>query len=291
MVVHALKAHGTPHGSEERRRTARGAHGESVGSPPAGPVLRLLGSWSLWSSGREVVATASEQRLVVLLALRGRQRRAFLGGVLWPDVADRQALTRLRNTLSSLRHRCPGLIETSEDTVALAQAVAVDVRELEAAARDLVDGRSRPVPVDTRLEVLVGSSELLLGWYEDWILRERDRLNELRVRALEVLVDELLGARRCAEASEAAIAAVQLDPLRESSHRALMRVYLAEGNPALASRQVDRYRGILQAEFGTSEPTPQMLDLAVRGCEIRRSPLVLATAPALDQSGLNGPGR
>jgi DNA-binding SARP family transcriptional activator len=229
--------------------------------PPAQTVLTLLGSWSLWSGGSEVAATASEQRLVALLALRGRQRRSYLAGVLWADALDRLGLTRLRNTLSSLRRRCPQLLETSEDTVALRRSVIVDVEELEAGARELAEGRGQSVLVDRYLDLLIGSSELLLGWYEDWIVRERDRLNELRIRALERLVDELLRARRYAEASEAAIAAIQLDPLRESSHRALMRVYVAEGNPALASRQVERYRDILRSELGTSEPTREMIEI------------------------------
>ena len=283
MATHALGRDGSASRSEQGERPAEG-HGGAPLDPPTRTVLTLLGSWSLWSGGVEVPVTASEQRLVVLLALRGRQRRAYLAGVLWPDASDRQALTRLRNTLSSLRRRCPGLLETSEDTVALCDVVIVDVEELEAAARDLVDGRARPALVEGCLDMLIGSSELLLGWYEDWILRERDRLNELRIRALEALVDELLAMRRFVETSEAAIAAIQLDPLRESSHRSLMRVYLAEGNPALASRQVDRYREILRAELGISAPTLQMLELVASGFELPAAPFTpavpLATAPA-----------
>lgn len=231
--------------------------------PGGGTVLSLLGTWALHHDGLAVPATASEQRLVVLLALRRRQRRPYLAGTLWPDVGEKQALTRLRNTLCSLRRRCPRLLEVSEDAVGLRSSVRVDVEDLEALARDLLAGRlpDGPDPAAACAQ-LVASDELLLGWYDDWIIRERDRINELRIRALEVCVEVLLELDRLGEASEAAIAAINLDPLRESSHRALMRVYLAEGNPALAARQVERYREILHAELGRFEdPTEKMLGL------------------------------
>lgn len=240
-----------------------GAGKESARGCPGGTMLSLLGTWALWSDGAPVAATASEQRLVVLLALRRRQRRPYLAGMLWPDVGEKQALTRLRNTLCSLRRRCPRLLEVTEDAVALRPAVAVDVEQMEALARGLLAGRM-PDGADpaAAFSLLIEADELLLGWYDDWIIRERDRVNELRIRALEVCVEVLLELGRLGEASEAAIAAINLDQLRESSHRALMRVYLAEGNPALAARQVDRYRDILHAELGRfKEPTDKMLEL------------------------------
>lgn len=232
-------------------------------APGAGTVLSLLGTWTLHHEGVAVLATGSEQRLVVLLALRRRQRRPYLAGMLWPDVGEKQALTRLRNTLCSLRRRCPRLLEVTEDAVALRPAVRVDLEDLEGLARDLLAGRlpEGPDPAAACAR-LVACDELLLGWYDDWILRERDRFNELRIRALEVCVEVLLGLDRLGGASEAAIAAINLDPLRESSHRALMRVYLAEGNPVLAARQVERYREILRVELGRFEdPTEKMLGL------------------------------
>ena len=254
----------------------------SSGRPPCGGVtaLSLLGTWALHSDGEVVPATASEQRLVVLLALRRRQRRPYLAGMLWPDVGEKQALTRLRNTLCSLRRRCPRLLDVSEDAVALPSSVMVDVEQLEALARALLSGHlpEGPDPA-AALTQLIEADELLLGWYDDWILRERDRINELRIRALEVCVELLVGLGRLGEASEAAIAAITLDPLRESSHRALMRVYLAEGNPALAARQVDRYREILHAELGRlKEPTDQMLDLLERTVEPGRPLNAMAEA-------------
>ena len=223
--------------------------------------LILLGGWALWRGGRPVKMSLSAQRLCVLLALHGGQRRSYLAGMLWPDVRDGQALTRLRCALSRLRRQHDGLIETDGQTVALHPSVRVDVDELRAVARDVIASRIDPERLSAVCERLVDPPELLLGWYDDWVLQERDRINQLRLRALEALVDQLLEAGQHPAAFEAASAAIRLDPLRESTHRALMRVYLAEGNPALAGRQVKQYREILRAEVGSDEPTPEMLAL------------------------------
>ena len=52
-----------------------------------------------------------------------------------------------------------------------------------------------------------------------------------------------------AEAVEAALAAVAAEPLRESAHRALIGVYLAEGNTISAHRQYEVCRRLLADEL------------------------------------------
>ena len=226
-----------------------------------GSSLMLLGGWALWRGGKQVRMSLSAQRLCVLLALHGGQRRSYLAGMLWPDVRDGQALTRLRCALSRLRRQHDRLIEIDGQTVALHPSVRVDVIELKAVARDVIASQIGREYLGAVCDQLVDPPELLLGWYDDWVLQERDRINQLRLRALEALVDQLLEEGQHQAAFEAASAAIGLDPLRESTHRALMRVYLAEGNPALAERQVKQYREILRAEVGSDEPTQEMLAL------------------------------
>jgi DNA-binding SARP family transcriptional activator len=63
-----------------------------------------------------------------------------------------------------------------------------------------------------------------------------------------------------------------MDPLRESAHRVVARVHLAEGNVGEAIRQFERCRQVLANEFGIL-PTRQFLDLMG---PIRQSP---RTAP------------
>jgi DNA-binding SARP family transcriptional activator len=65
---------------------------------------------------------------------------------------------------------------------------------------------------------------------------------------------------RFAEAVEAGLAAVDGEPLRESAHRALIAVYLAEGNPGEALRQYRFFRQLLDEQLGL-EPSQLMADL------------------------------
>jgi DNA-binding SARP family transcriptional activator len=59
-----------------------------------------------------------------------------------------------------------------------------------------------------------------------------------------------------------------VEPLRESAHRALVRVHLAQGNVAEAVRAYESFRALLAADLGV-EPTAQMDALV---CRFRRSP-------------------
>jgi DNA-binding SARP family transcriptional activator len=102
------------------------------------------------------------------------------------------------------------------------------------------------------LDVTPLKGDVLPGWYDDWVLFARERYRQLRVRALEILSAALCGAGLYADAIEMALSAIEADPLRESSHRALINVCIAEGNPADAIREFESYRGLLARELGVS---------------------------------------
>jgi len=140
----------------------------------------------------------------------------------------------------------------------LAEGVRVDVRELSDWVYRVLDPR---VDIDdlTVLDDRLGG-DLLPGWYEDWVLLERERLGQLRAHALEVVAQRLAEAGRHGLAVQAAYAAVRAEPLRESAHRTVVRVLIAEGNLAEAMRVYQRFRGMLREELGIA-PTPQMTRL------------------------------
>jgi len=83
------------------------------------------------------------------------------------------------------------------------------------------------------------------------------------LHALDALAERLTASRRYADATSAALAAVKAEPLRETSHAALIRVYLAEGNRAEALAAFERYRALLHAELGL-EPSP-LIQALVKG--------------------------
>ena len=63
---------------------------------------------------------------------------------------------------------------------------------------------------------------------------------------------------------EAALAVIATDPLRESAHRALIRVHLAEGNIGEALRQYAFFRRLSTQLLGL-DPSPEMEQLIGRG--------------------------
>ncbi len=202
------------------------------------------------------------QRLIAHLSLcRCRTRRA-IAAQLWPDVPERHAHANLRSSLWRAQKAAPGLVDVSGGSLALADDVRLDVREFVDWTVAVLDPA---VPVDRVVTPATAlSGELLPGWYDDWVLLERERLRQLRMHVLEVLADKLVHAGRFGEAVQAAYAAVRDEPLRESAHRAVVRVHLAEGNIVEALRAYRSFRETLDRELGVL-PTRQMEELFLSG--------------------------
>jgi DNA-binding SARP family transcriptional activator len=237
--------------------------------PAVVPRVTLLDGFTLRAGGpRPGVIVGdlprSVQRLVAHVSLSGRPGRAAISGCLWPDVPEEHAQGSLRSALWRLHKVVPGLIDVSGGAMSLAAGVRVDVRELGDWAERVMDPHARIDDVTPPAAALRG--DLLPGWYDDWVLLERERIRQLRLHALEALAVRLVAMGRLAEALEAAYEAVRAEPLRESAHRTVVRVHLAEGNLVEAVRAHDRFQEMIRDELGVL-PTERMSRL-VRG--IRR---------------------
>jgi DNA-binding SARP family transcriptional activator len=149
------------------------------------------------------------------------------------------------------------LIESHGPRLCLAQDVAVDLRYWLHRARILTSTTKNECKIDDGDEVERLSQELLPTWGEDWLLLDQQRWDQLRLHALERLAECFLEDGRYMEALEAGLAAVSIEPYRESAHRALIRTFIAEGNSASAVAQYQRYRRLLTNELGL-RPTSQM---------------------------------
>ncbi len=234
----------------------RGLEVRPVGRQPAATELQLLGGFHLRCRGRTVAPPTSAQRLLALLALHGTElSRGFVAGTLWLDSNEQRAAGSLRSALWRLRQTDPGLVETSSGSLRLSDVVTVDVDRMVAASR-----RVRAAGSLGQLDDDLFAQDLLPGWYEDWVLVERERLRQLRLDALETLADRLVGIGDYRAAVRAAMAAVRCESLRESSHRILIRAHVAGGNYAEALRQYRIYASLLQEELAL-EPSPLMQDL------------------------------
>lgn len=221
------------------------------------PELALLGGFQLIVKGQQVVLPRSVERLLALLALGERPLlRLHFASRLWPDGDEERAHANLRSALWRLRRTGHQLVNTGNGRLTLNDEVDVDVTALHRQAERLIAaGACAPQDLDPRPLF----HDLLPDWYDEWVLIEQERLRQMRLHALEALSVRLTAAARFADAVEAALAAVRIEPLRESGHRALIEVHLAEGNRAEALRQYERIRRRLREEIG-ADPTFAMAD-------------------------------
>lgn len=220
--------------------------------------LGLLRGFELRRDGGLVDLPFSAQRVIAFLALHDRPlQRLYVAGNLWLESSEDRANASLRTALWRLGRPSCRLVESSTTHLALAPNVAVDVREARDAAERLIEHADA---TRTSAKTLYGAGELLPDWYDDWVLIERERFRQLRLHALERLCEQYTAAGRYAEAAEAGLAAVEGEVLRESAHRVLIKLYLAEGNPGEALRQYRFFRGVLKEQLGL-EPSYLMAEL------------------------------
>ncbi|MGY1607903.1 MULTISPECIES: AfsR/SARP family transcriptional regulator [unclassified Geodermatophilus] len=249
------------------------------------PHVTLLDGFCLELPGRGRRSDSDDlpgavQRLVAHLCLSSKPNRTVTAGRLWPDVPEDHAHGSLRSALWRLNKAAPGLVEVSGSTLRLVPGVRIDVRDLSAWARRAVAPPGDPGDVALPDSALLG--DLLPGWYDDWVLLERERLRQLRMHALEAVAARLASLGRHGEALQAAHAAVRAEPLRESAHRMVVRIHLAEGNVAEAVRAYELFRTVLHTELGVL-PSEEMTRLLGHVPRVRRTlaaQLPLAPGPA-----------
>jgi DNA-binding SARP family transcriptional activator len=254
--------------------------------------LRLLGRWQLVIDTECVELGHREERLTALLGLSGRSSRLHVAGVLWPESTDARALASLRRAVLHTQERSPGLLQVDRLTIGLGPDVDVDVDVVRRAAAATEDALAQGAG-GALVKRLVGE-ELLPDWYDDWVLHERECLEQLRVKALERIARHALEAGDLALTVEAAQAASDIDPLLESAGELAIRAHLDRGDLGSARREFDRYRDAVRDELG-APPSRAILDLiepvlsagssapreaATASHQRARAPDVVAAAPA-----------
>lgn len=236
------------------RRTPTGSK-----SRDEGLCLCLLDTFELRCDGRQAPLPLPAQRLLAFLALQDHPMlRGYVAGTLWLDSSEEHAAGSLRSALWRVRQLDVPLVEANGHQLQLGATVTVDVRDAVAWAHRVLDA---PVNLhDADLGEIWRPGELLPDWYDDWVAIERERLRALRAHALEALCDQLTTAGRFGEAAEAGLAAIRDEPLRESAHRALIAVHIAEGNRAAALHQYGVFARLLRDELGI-QPSLRMEEL------------------------------
>lgn len=221
--------------------------------------LTLIGGFALCRGNQELQIAPSGQRLVALLALKDRPvGRLNVAGTLWPDYSTERSLAGLRTALWRVNQVSEHVIAASPSFLTLGADVKVDVRNLVTCARRLNQSRAAAQAVDLDAVSLADlADELLPCWYDEWVQDEREALRQTRLHALESLAQALSASGCYADAIQAALAAIRLEPLRETAHRIVIEIHLAEGNWSEARRQFQQCRRLFREELGI-EPSDSM---------------------------------
>jgi len=262
--------------------------------------ITLLGNLTVAHAG--LPATPQPTRIVqALLAYLVLHRdrahpREVVAGLFWGDSTERHARNALSTALWRLRRvlepdgvpKGAYLLANGSDEIAFNRASDhwLDVAELEQQASRAL---ARPVlsleqPDLEALEqtLVLYTGDLLPAIYDDWVLVERERLRRIYLNSLAHLMRGREYREEYGQALSAARRILDLDPLREEIHRAVMRLHAAQGQRALAVRQYERCRQVLEQELGVS-PMPETQALLAK---IVRSP---GRQPASDNAPVETP--
>ncbi|MDT0168446.1 BTAD domain-containing putative transcriptional regulator [Pseudarthrobacter sp. BRE9] len=210
--------------------------------------LDLMRAWRIRRQGEAVRVAARQQRLIAALAVRGASFRNYLAGVLWPECPEANALESLRMAVHLTTRQLPGLLVKDGALLSLDRRVDVDLYRVRGALKKAQTGSGGA----SDLLQEIRDVDFLPGWYEDWVVFEQSRLQHDRLRALIALSQRLAACENFEAASEAATAALEIEPLYEGAVRLLVMAEMAQGNVASAFLAYERYEAQLHTDIGVS---------------------------------------
>lgn len=223
--------------------------------------VRLIDGFECVIGGETIELPRGCQRLVAFLALWERPvRRSFVSGSLWPDTDSAHSNACLRSSIWRLQSLGAPFVHVTPMHLTLDPHVEVDYRAAVEWSRTVLAGAD-PLPVAWTMHEISGLvREVLPDWYDEWVQQARERFRQLRLHALEQLCAHLTREGRYGEAILAGLAAVAIEPLRESAHRSVIDVHLAEHNRVEALRQYRRYEQLLRVQLAL-RPSAELREL------------------------------
>ncbi len=237
--------------------------------------FRAFGALSVVHRSNEAlkIPTMASRRVLAYLLMHSDQpqSRAKLCATLWPDASETQARRWLSQALWQLRQafaqaQLSNRIQTKSQGLQLQLLaddqfdVSIFLGELER-CKAISDPQQRLAGL--RRTVTLYSDELLLDWYEDWVVPERQRLQTMYFAVLEELVRLCNAQYLFDDALEYAQRMLRLDPLFEEMHREVMLLHERRGQPGKALQQYEQLRTTLEAELG-GIPAPATEELKRR---------------------------
>jgi predicted ATPase/DNA-binding SARP family transcriptional activator len=255
--------------------------------------VRVLGSTELAVDGRPLVGLASAKAtaLLVHLAVTGTaQSRSALAGLLWSDLPEATARANLRLALTKLRRVLPAQLLVTRQSVALDPAwpVWVDAVEVERLATGKPEGEELLAAARLcRGEFLSGFEAPGAELFDEWVLGRRAASRADQLALLERAVQDARDREDAASGVEVARRMLELEPLHEEAHRALMWFLATGGQRGAALAQFETCRYLLREELGQdpSPATAALRDQITKTGEFTDLPPVVPRPPGVGAPG------
>lgn len=246
--------------------------------------IRLLGQFDVRVEGQRVVipSRAGQSLFAYLVYTAGTlHRREKLAGLLWSETSDEQARRYLRNELWRVRKVIQRQPDQSEDYLIVDEYAIgfnpradywLDAAVLQASADD-------PDALLSNLALYQG--ELLPGFYEEWVLLERERLRAFFEHRMQSVIARLVEEQRWRAVLEWSEKWIALGQTPEAAFRALMTAFAATGNRAQVTATYVRCREALTQELGVepANETTELYEQILRGEVLTRVNLIVPIRP------------
>ncbi len=171
--------------------------------------------------------------------------REQLVDTLWPDVSLSVGLNRLSQALAWLRSQTEKRFDFNDKFLISDRQfvgfndslISSDVEDFELAAQTAMNKKNGLYSIENiQIAEQLYKGELLAGYYEDWILRERDRLLTVYLTLLHHLIQYSNQVSDYDKAVEYARKAVVVDPLEEQHYVDLIKLHIEHKQELNAKR-------------------------------------------------------
>jgi len=220
--------------------------------------VRLLGAFEVKRGGKPVtMPSRPAQSLFAYLILSAgtSHRREKLAGLLWPDSLEETARDNLRHALWRIRKALPAQQKTEyllTDDLSLAFNASAEYW-LDASALEKV---GEDASADELIAVLSAyQGELLPGFYDEWVMLEREHINSVFEHKMARLMSLLQDEKRWLDILDWGERWIKLGQKPEPAYRALMSAHATKGDMSKVAATYERCVKSLK-ELGV-EPSEQ----------------------------------
>jgi ABC-type oligopeptide transport system substrate-binding subunit/DNA-binding SARP family transcriptional activator len=227
------------------------------------PALRLLllGAFDVRYDAQSlpVPPTLKSRSLLAYLVTHRRQpqSRERLASLFWGDRPERKARSSLSTALWHIRRCFPDGAPILSGPHSVQFDPTCDLWLDSEAFESYITGEDT-ASLEAGLALYRGP--FMEGYYDDWILDHRYRLEGLYSEALARLMTRYEAGGEYDGALTAALKLANHDPLREDAQSVAMRAYCRLGQRSAALKQYQRYQASLQEELSV-EPTSAIAEL------------------------------